>query len=35
VGGSRAYAAGMQPPVESERLQQAAARLWRAMGCQS
>ncbi len=35
VGGARVYAAGMKPPVEAERLQQAAARLWRAMGWQS
>jgi cytosine/adenosine deaminase-related metal-dependent hydrolase len=35
VGGARVYAAGMKPPVESARLQAAAAKLWRAMGWQS
>ena len=35
VGGARVYAAGMKPPVESSRLQAAAAKLWRAMGWQS
>lgn len=35
VGGARVYAAGMKPPVEAQRLQQTAARLWRAMGWQS
>lgn len=35
VGGARVYATGMKPPVEAQRLQQTAARLWRAMGWQS